>query len=224
MMKFKTFTALAALSLLAGCNTVLNGPDQALSIDEQHPITVESQTVTLTIDADRTLTDISAVDKARLKAFAAHYFRRGEGPITITAPVGGQADFYGQEMAADIRNELHRSGIAWEQMLGATYRAAGDSEVPSVLISFTNYVASSSPCADWSEELERRFRNSRSKNFGCAQQQNLAAMIANPKDLIEPAALTPGDAGRNDVVIERYRAGEPTSAAEDEAVVISSAG
>ena len=43
-----------------------------------------------------------------------------------------------------------------------------------------------------------------STNFGCAQQQNLAAMVANPADLVRPQPMTPADGGRRADVIKKY--------------------
>ena len=41
---------------------------------------------------------------------------------------------------------------------------------------------------------------------------NLAAMIANPSDLVGAQSMDPSDAGRRSVVLTKYRAGEKTSA------------
>jgi pilus assembly protein CpaD len=224
MIRVKTVSALIALTLLPACNTVFNDADQALSVKDEHPIAVQQQAVTLTIAADRSLSDLSSIDKARLRAFADSYLTSGEGAITVTAPSGGPNDFFGQELAADIRNELYNHGVDWANMLGATYRVSSSSDVPEVILSYTNYVASASPCGDWSQELERRFRNMRSKNFGCAQQNNLAAMIANPKDLIEPAAVAATDAERQADVIDKYQRGAVTSSARDSSMASGTSG
>lgn len=44
-------------------------------------------------------------------------------------------------------------------------------------------------------------------NHGCATQQNLAAMVAQPSDLLRPRAETPVDAARRQTNLTRYRAG-----------------
>ena len=41
-------------------------------------------------------------------------------------------------------------------------------------------------------------------NFGCATQQNLAAMVANPLDLLYPRGMTPPDATRRVGVVGNY--------------------
>ena len=212
--------ALVALCLLPACSTVFNGPNEARTYEEEHPLAVEQQTVTLTVPVDATLSELSQIDKARLRAFVQTYFTRGHGPITITAPSGGQYDIYGQSLAADLRQEMNNLGVDWKVIKGATYREAGFSENSEVIVSFTNYVATASECGDWSEEIERRFRNIPAKNFGCFAQQNLAAMIADPRDLVTPTALADSDASRSANVYEKYVQGEPTSSQSDDSIDI----
>lgn len=71
-------------------------------------------------------------------------------------------------------------------------------------------------CGDWPKDLARNGQNNEYQNFGCAQQNNIAAMVANPQDLIKPRAQTPSDPMRRLKVIENYRTGEATSAATEQ--------
>ncbi len=209
----KRISSLAVVSTLAlcvaGCAAGFNGPEQALTVSEAHPISVDSQIVTLTIDADDTTTDLSDRDQARLKAFATSYLANGHGPLTITAP-SGFADADGHEAAADIRKALHDAGVSWEALAGATYRTGGD-QGDQLIVSYTRYVATASECGIWSGVRERDYRNLRSPNYGCATQNNIAAMLADPHDLIAPAAMSPRDAMSTSRAIDAYRGGEQTS-------------
>ena len=45
---------------------------------------------------------------------------------------------------------------------------------------------------------------------------NLAAMVADPRDLVAPRTMGVGDTGRRLDVIERYRAGESTASERSE--------
>jgi pilus assembly protein CpaD len=45
-------------------------------------------------------------------------------------------------------------------------------------------------------------------DYGCASQQNLAAMVADPLDLLYPRASSPADAERRGTVLEDYRNGD----------------
>lgn len=191
--------ASAALSACAG--GAFNGPEHGMSIAERHPIAVDSQTVTLTLNA----ASLSETDSARLAAFADAYHANGHGPITITSPSGGA------EGAPEIREALNDAGIDYSQMNGATYQAGDE-----IVVSFKRYVATPSPCGIWTGVKGRNFRNIASPNYGCATQNNLAAMVADPRDLIEPAASDPRDAAAVVRGIEAFREGASTSSAEED--------
>ncbi len=213
--RISTLTVVSALALcVAGCAAGFNGPEHAMTVAETHPISVDSQVVTLTIDADATTTDLSDRDQARLGAFANAYLVNGHGPLTITAP-SGFADADGHEAAADIRQALNDAGVSWEALSGATYRTGGD-QGDQLIISYTRYVATASECGIWSGVRSRDYRNMRSPNYGCAMQNNIAAMLSDPHDLIAPAAITPRDAMSTARAIEAYRAGESTSSAGED--------
>jgi pilus assembly protein CpaD len=48
-------------------------------------------------------------------------------------------------------------------------------------------------------------------NLGCANQRNLAAMVENPADLVQPRGETPAWSGRRSTVLDKYRKGESTA-------------
>ena len=68
-------------------------------------------------------------------------------------------------------------------------------------------------CPDWSEHVTEHGNNSTSPNFGCAVNGNLAAMIADPQQLLHGAAGT-GDTVimSSTKAIQSYREAKPTGA------------
>jgi pilus assembly protein CpaD len=48
-------------------------------------------------------------------------------------------------------------------------------------------------------------------NLGCASQRNLAAMVENPADLVQPRGDTPTYTGRRTTVLDRYHRGESSA-------------
>ena len=54
-------------------------------------------------------------------------------------------------------------------------------------------------------------------NFGCAHQRNIAAMIDNPSDLVQPRSETPAYTTRRTAAFEKYRKGLPTTTTYPEA-------
>lgn len=78
----------------------------------------------------------------------------------------------------------------------------------------TRSTASVPGCPDWSAKSDMNYSNGTSPNFGCAVNSNLAAMVANPQDLLE------GKKGSGETVIATsnkaittYREMEPTGKA-----------
>ena len=48
-------------------------------------------------------------------------------------------------------------------------------------------------------------------NFGCAYQRNMAAMIDNPADLVQPRPESPAYTVRRTTSFAKYRKGDPTT-------------
>ena len=66
--------------------------------------------------------------------------------------------------------------------------------------------AQTDKCGRWPEDiLQNSAENKHYANFGCSYQNNLAAQIANPADLLGPRKQSPIDAERRSNVIDEYR-------------------
>jgi pilus assembly protein CpaD len=81
----------------------------------------------------------------------------------------------------------------------------------TVRVVVSRTVASVPGCPNWSEESQPNFRNHSMSNFGCAVNGNLAAMIANPTDLVwgrEGNGVV--DAYTSSRAIRSYRNATPT--------------
>lgn len=145
-------------------------------------------------------------DAARFDNFLADYRAHGNGSLGISVPAGAPshaAITYFAERAAS-------TGISRDKILVSTHDTAdGDYRVD---VSYITYTASTDRCGDWSENLAFTLDNQTSKNFGCSVQHNMAAMVADPRDLLGPRRFEPGDANRAAVVLDNYEQGKPTSA------------
>src|SRR5207302_2009988 len=73
------------------------------------------------------------------------------------------------------------------------------------------------PCGLWPEDLgpsiknKSYFDNKQYYNFGCAYQRNMAAMVDNPSDLVQPRSETLAYTTRRTVAFEKYRKGTATT-------------
>lgn len=91
----------------------------------------------------------------------------------------------------------------------------GYAQPGQVRIVVTRSSASVPGCPDWSHTADSNLFNATNPNYGCATNSNLAAMVANPEDLIK------GQQGTGETVvltstkaIKTYREKDPTGAGE----------
>ncbi|MEZ5894818.1 MAG: CpaD family pilus assembly protein [Parvularculaceae bacterium] len=216
---YKTLLVAITASAAAACSSAFNGPQEALTVAEEHPISVDSQTITMTIDLADASTELSSIDRARLRAFADSYLRNGHGALSVTTPSGVGSDGAAKDAAGKIRQALFDQGVPWSAMQADAY-AAGDRSRGDVILSYTHYVATPSACGVWEGIRQRDYANRRTPNFGCSSQNNLAAMVADPHDLIAPAEMTDPDSAFRIRGVQAFRAGtSPASETDSESDV-----
>jgi pilus assembly protein CpaD len=85
-----------------------------------------------------------------------------------------------------------------------------------VRLAFNHIAATTAPCGPWTDDIMRTETNRHYGSFGCATQQNLAAAVDNPLDLLYPRGLAPADAVRRADVLSKYRTGAKFSSETNE--------
>lgn len=93
-------------------------------------------------------------------------------------------------------------------------RADHPADIITINLTYTNAVVQT--CNQTWENLAATRTNKTYANFGCAVNANLAAQIADPRDIERGAPTTPADALRRSEILTKYRKGEATSSAKDE--------
>jgi pilus assembly protein CpaD len=99
------------------------------------------------------------------------------------------------------------------------YKPAGLT-LASIKINYAKIVATAGPCGLWPHDLGTSLdatdtENRPYWNLGCASQRNLAAMVDNPADLVQPRGEAPAYSPRRSVAIDKYRKGENPSGTYD---------
>lgn len=201
---------LVAVSLLSGCagwpgHSVTVGaiPDDYRT---NHPIIVAEKERTVDIpvaSGDRKLT-ISMRETVR---GAAQNYRSGaSGAVRIMVPVGSANAGAASVLSTQVADVLRKEGVPADRILSSPYHVSSPEDAAPIRIAFMAVTASTGQCGRWPEDmLANSTENKHWANFGCATQNNLAAQIANPGDLIAPRGMTPIDAERRSTVIETYR-------------------
>jgi pilus assembly protein CpaD len=197
--------SVAAASIVgASCSTpASNGAAQVYDRDERFPISVQPRMMTLRLlyNGQSSLDENASGQIAR---FARDYLSYGSGSIAVASPSGNPA-------TSDlIVSELLENGVSRNQIMVGAANAPGPSD--DFRITYIRYVAESPACGDWSDNLGRSASNTPPANFGCATQRNIAAMVADPRDLLSPDRSGVADAQRRLKVLDNYRKGLPTPA------------
>jgi pilus assembly protein CpaD len=205
--------AAALLSVLVAGSCSVTNDGSMLSEDgaRNHPILVEPSYRDLKIQFAGGTDGMSADDAIKFDAFLADYRAHGNGSLGISVPNGPTSraaiTYFGERAAA--------TGISRDKILVSTREVAnGDTRVS---VNYITYTARTESCGDWSEDLAFSGDNLTPKNFGCSVQQNIAAMVADPRDLLGPGRMGPVDTARRAAVMEHYQKGEVTQAAKHSA-------
>lgn len=197
----------AVLCIMTASSCAIQNDGATISTDPavNHPIAVEPSFRAIKLGyggPDGMTTD----DAIKFDSFLAEYRAHGNGSLGISVPAGASSrvatTFFAERAAA--------TGIPRDKILVSTHDVAnGDQRVD---VSFITYVARASECGDWSENMSFTMENHTARNLGCATRRNLAAMVADPRDLLGPRRFDPADANRAQTVITNYEQGMPTAA------------
>lgn len=87
----------------------------------------------------------------------------------------------GSDARAAIAEQVGRFGLTLSDQVPVT---VGQIAPGTVRVIVTRMTASVPGCPDFSRQYQPDFSASTSSNFGCAVNSNLAAMVANPADLV----------------------------------------
>lgn len=188
--------------------------------EQRHPIIVSRQPQTMPFNVAHGSQGLTPQQRAALLGFAdkARASDAGNSRVIIQTPTGSRNEVAAMHAVGDIRRILSDRGFADDLVQVEPYSEAG--EEPPVKVSYMRYIAEGPTCNHWSENLAFNPQNLPAPNMGCATQHNLAAMVANPADLLGPRTETDRPSERRQVTWEKYVKGESSTAqkSEDEQV------
>jgi pilus assembly protein CpaD len=172
-----------------------------------HPIAVEEGVKTLDVPVAIYTNTLSDAFKANVVAFAQKFKESSSSLIAVVAPSGSPDQTVAAGIAVQIEDVLRQSGIPASEIDYRVYHAGSDERDAPVRVAYSAITAQTAPCGPYRDQLAVTKDNTNYFEFGCASQQNLAAVVDNPLDLLYPRGLTPADAARRADVLEKYRTG-----------------
>ncbi|HEY1836786.1 MAG TPA: CpaD family pilus assembly protein [Rhizomicrobium sp.] len=202
------FASLAAVLLAGSCAQPgdNDAPMASFQATQNYPITVVPGTQTIRVSYAGPGAGLSPDDSAAFDGFVAQYLAHGDGAISVSVPRGAgeqsEISYFGERLFA---MGVDRGRI----LVGSRDIGNGDGRVE---MSFVRYKAETRPCGDWSVNVADDSDNAPMPNFGCAVQHNIAAMVADPRDLVAPRPMGAANAQRRATVLTNYQKGVPTSA------------
>lgn len=219
-----------ASAALAGCkhDQDFTAPQVAgwsmVNASERHPIIVSQEPQTMQVHVAASARGLSPRQRAEVLEFAgrSRAADAGNSRLVVEAPGGSGNEMASMQAVGEIRQILSDNGFAESSISVEAYHAGGRGNAP-IRISYLRYVAEAPVCGYWPTNLANQRDNGNYPNFGCANQHNLAVMVANPGDLVGPRTESDRTGERRDITWNKYVKGESTAAekTDDERVKIA---
>lgn len=199
MKKLAQTPAIAMCLMLGACNMGTVNP----GLEAVHQPVV--QRTDYAIDLQASGGGLAAEETRRLSTWFDSLELAYGDRVSIDDPAG-----YGNGARNDVAAAAARYGMLLEQGAPVT---AGQVAPGSIRVVVSRMTASVPECPDWSRPSQPEYEASTMSNYGCASAKNLAAMIANPEDLIRGQSGAGGpDAATVSKAIKTFREKAPTGA------------
>ena len=183
-----------------------------LDYRERHPIALKEGKKTLVLFVGAGRGGLSPTQRAEVLAFAQNWKRDATGGVTIDRPVGGANERAANDTLKEALSIIVQAGVPNNGIGIRPYRRRPASNA-TLRLNYPLMVAEAGPCGLWPDDLgpsydTKHFENKQYYNFGCASQRNLAAMVAEPADLVQPRAEGPAYTAKRTFGVEKWRKGE----------------
>lgn len=179
----------------------------------RHPITLAEVQHNLDVPIGTGEQRLTSGTRDLIRGFVQDYAALSSGTMLIAAPTQSANAGTAQALKADVRKLLINAGVKPSRIVMTAYDPSDANASAPIRLSFVAVTAITGECGQWPTDLfgPSIMDNTNWENFGCATQQNLAAQIASPADLVGPRGTSPIDAQRRAEVIRVYREGGSTT-------------
>jgi pilus assembly protein CpaD len=218
---------LATLSVVLGACNYTTGEVVTASVPDdyrlRHPIAITETNRSVVIFVGQARGGLTTSQRSDVMGLARTWVGEGTGPIVADVPVDTANARAAASAFREIRAVLAAGGVPSRAITLHRYHPDDIRTLPTVRLSYPRIAAVAGPCGLWPEDLgpsindPRYGENKPYYNFGCANQRNLAAMVDNPSDLVQPRSETPAYTARRIEAFEKYRKGETTTTTYPEA-------
>jgi pilus assembly protein CpaD len=224
---FRIAGALVGLSVALGACTHTDEVVATASVPDdyrlRHPIAIQEANRSVVIFVGHARGGLSAEQRADVMGLAQIWLHEGTGAIVADVPVGTPNARAAAESFREAQALLEAAGVPPQGIAVHRYHPDNPRLLATVRLTYPRITAVAGPCGLWPEDLGPSIKdkgyieNKPYYNFGCAYQRNMAAMVENPSDLLQPRPETPAYTPRRTEGFEKYRKGTSTSTTYPEA-------
>jgi pilus assembly protein CpaD len=189
----------------------------------RHPIAIQEADRSVVVFVGHARGGLSASQRADVIGLARIWVSEGTGAIVADVPVDTPNARAAESAFHEIRSLLAAGGVPPHGIKLHHYHPDDPRTLATIRLSYPKITAVAGPCGVWPENLgpsinnPSYFENKSYYNFGCAYQRNMAAMIDNPSDLVQPRPETPAYTIRRTEGFDKYRTGASTATTYPEA-------
>lgn len=219
------FAAATIRSLLAvGCALALSGcvtaHDTTASIPtdyrQRHPITVKEADHSIEVFIGASRGSLTPAQRAEVLAFARTWQREATGGVILDLPIGTPNAVAAEQASREVKSILAAAGVPPHAILVRPYQPENRVAVATIKLNYPVIAAEAGPCGLWPADIGPGYEASHADNkpywnLGCATQRNLASMVENPADLVQPRGETSAYTERRTAVFSNYRKGASTA-------------
>ena len=224
---FRMAGALVGLAVVLGACTHTSDEVTTASIPEdyrlRHPIAIQEANQSVVIFVGRARGGLSADQRADVMGLAQTWLHEATGPITADVPIDTPNAAAAADAFREVQALLAAAGVPPRGITLHRYHPSDPRQMAAVRLNYPKISATAGPCGLWPEDLgpsikDKSYLDNKSwYNLGCSYQHNMAAMVDNPADLVQPRPETPPYEARRNEAFEKYRKGNTTTTTYPEA-------
>jgi pilus assembly protein CpaD len=219
--------ALVGLAVALGACTHTDDAVTTASVPDdyrlRHPIAIQEADRSVVIFIGHARGGLSAEQRADVMGLAQTWLHEATGAIIADLPVDTPNARAAADSLREIQSMLAAAGVPPRGLVVHRYHPEDPRQLATIRLNYPKISAVAGPCGLWPEDLGPSIKdksyteNKPYYNFGCAYQRNMAAMVDNPSDLVQPRTETPAYTPRRTEAFEKYRKGNVTTTSYPEA-------
>ena len=217
--RFRLAGALLGLTVVLGACAHHEEVTSSIPDDyrQRHPIAIQEADRSVVIFVGHGRGGLSASERSDVVGLAQSWLHEGTGTIVADVPVRTSNAAAAADAFREVNALLIAAGVPPRGISVHRYHPDDPRQMATIRLNYPKMSAVAGPCGLWPEDLgpaisnKSYIENKSYYNFGCAYQRNMAAMIDNPSDLVQPRPETPAYTARRTEGFEKYRKGTATS-------------